>query len=68
MIERDGFLVKPKHQYHLFHQGECVFDAQSWIEKRLLCESMFIPTERQTSIVKMVIRQVFVMKPKHQYQ
>ena len=28
---------------------------------------MFIPIQRQTSIVKMVIREVLPMKPKHQY-
>ena len=28
---------------------------------------MFIPIERQTSILKMGIREVFLMKPKHQY-
>ena len=39
----------------------------SWRERRLLCESMFIPTERRTSILKLVIRKVFIMKPKHQY-
>ena len=40
---------------------------QSWRERRLLCESMFIPIERHTSILKLVIREVFIMKPKHQY-
>ena len=35
--------------------------------KRLLCESMFIPIERHASILKLVIRNVFIMKPKHQY-
>ena len=29
MIIRDVFLMKPKHQYHLSHKGECVYDAQS---------------------------------------
>ena len=68
VIIRDVFLRKPKHQYHLSHQGECVYDAQSWKERRLPCESMFIPIKRRTSKLKMVIRQVFLMKPKHQYQ
>ena len=40
---------------------------QSWRERRLLPESMFIPIERHTSILKLVIRKVFIMKPKHQY-
>ena len=67
LIIRDVFLRKPKHQYHLSHQGECVYDDQSWKERRLLYESMIIPIERWTSNLKMVIREVFIMKPKHQY-
>ena len=67
MAERDVFLMKPKHQYHLSQWGECVYGAQSWKERRLLCESMFIPIERRTSILKLVIRKAFIMKPKHQY-
>ena len=35
--------------------------------KTLLFESMFIPIERRTSILIMVIREVFLMKPTHQY-
>ena len=67
MIDREVFLMKPKHQTHLSEQGECVYDAQLWKENRLLCESMFSPIERCTSILKMVIGEVFLMKPKHQY-
>ena len=33
---------------------------------RLLCESMFIPIEKRTSILEMVEKEVFLMKPKHQ--
>ena len=36
-------------------------------EMRFLCESMFISIERRTSILKLVIREAFLMKPKHQY-
>ena len=67
LVIREAFLVKPKHQYHSSHRGECVYDSQSWKERRLLCESTFIPIERWTSILKMAIREVFLMKPKHQY-
>ena len=59
--------MKPKHQYYLSQRGVWVYDAQSRNETRLLCESMFIPIERRTSILKLVIREVFLMKPKHQY-
>ena len=42
MVEREVILMKPKHQYHLSQWGKCVYGAQSWIEKRLLCESAFV--------------------------
>ena len=67
MAIREVSLAKPRHQYHLSQRGECVYDAQSLNETRLLYESMFIPIERSTSILKLVIREVFLMKPKHQY-
>ena len=35
-------------------------------KKRLLRESMFIPIERQTSILKMVERDVLLLNPRHQ--
>ena len=59
--------MKQKHQNHLCQWGECDYGARSWKERRLLCESMFIPIERQTLILKMVERDVFLMKPKLQY-
>ena len=47
--------------------GERVYDGQSWTERRLLCESTFIAIEIWTSTLKLVIREAFLMKPKHQY-
>ena len=35
--------------------------------KEILCESMFIPIEIRISILKLVIREAFLTKPKHQY-
>ena len=67
MVEKQVFLMKPKRQNHFSEQRECDYGAQSCKGKRLLCESMFIPIGRQTSILKMVIREVFLMKPKYQY-
>ena len=64
---REVFLMNPKHQYPLSLWGECVYVVQSWKERRLLCESKFIPIESRTSILQKAIRDVFVMKPKHQY-
>ena len=60
MVEKQVFLMKPKHRNHLSQQGECDYGAQSWKERRLLYESMFIPIERQTWILKMVEKQVFL--------
>ena len=41
----------------------CPITKKGW----LLCESMFIPFEIRTSILKKVRREVFLMIPKHQY-
>ena len=67
-LKNDGkksFLMKPKHQYHLSQQGESVNGAQSWKERRLLCESVFIPIDKWTLTLKMMEREAFLMKPKH---
>ena len=66
MAIRKVFVKKPKHQYHQSQWGECVYDAQSWKERRLLCESIFILIERQTLILKMVEIEVFLLYPKQQ--
>ena len=52
MIEKEVFLLKPKHQYHLSQCGECIYGAQSLKKKRLFHESMFIPIDRQTFTLK----------------
>ena len=67
MLEIKVFLMKPKHQYHLPQWGQCVYHAQSRNKKRLLYKSVFVQTELCTLILKMVERDVFLMKPKHQY-
>ena len=67
MVEKEAFLMKPKHRNHLSQWGECVCGAQSWKEMRLLCESLFIQIEKWTLILKMVEREVFLTKPMHQY-
>ena len=59
MVERDVFHKKPKQQYHLSHQRECLYDTQSLKEWELLCESLFIPIERRTLIQKLVEKEVF---------
>ena len=61
------FALKPKIQYHLSQRGECVYGAQSWKDRRFLYESMSIPIEKRNSILKMVIKEAFLTKPKPQY-
>ena len=51
MVEREVFLTKPKHQYHLSQRGQYIYGAQSW-KKRLLRESMFNPIDKQTLILE----------------
>ena len=60
MVEREVFLMKPKHQYHLSQWGEYVYGAQSWYERGLLSEFMFIPIEKWSLILKMVTGDVFL--------
>ena len=54
-----AFLMKPKHQCHSSQWGERVYGAQSCKERRLLCESMFVPIGKQTLILKMVGTKAF---------
>ena len=66
MVEGEVLLMKTMHQYHLSQWGEYVYGVQSWKERRLLCESMSIPVEKWSSNLKIIIREVFLMKPKLQ--
>ena len=66
MMEWKAFLMKPKHQCHLPQWGEWVYSAQSWKERRLLSESMFVLIDKRTLSLKMMERKVFLVKPKHQ--
>ena len=45
---------------------EWICGAQSLKEWRLLCEFEFTPIEKQTLILKMAQKEVFLMKLKHQ--
>ena len=51
-MERKVFLVKPTHQYHLSQRGERVYGSQSWKQKRLLHESVFIAIDWWNLILK----------------
>ena len=65
LVEKEAFLMKPKHQNHLSQWRKCDYGAQSWKKRRLLCESMFFRTERWVLILKIIESDVFLMKPKH---
>ena len=67
MVEREVFLMKPKLPYLLSQWQECFYGAQSWKEKRLLCESVFVQIDGWTLALKMVERELFLVKPKQQY-
>ena len=54
MVEGEVFLMKPKYRNRLSQQGECVYSAQLRKGRILLCESMIIPIDRRTWILKMV--------------
>ena len=62
---KTSFSYETKASKYLSQQGECDYGAQSWKERRLLCESKLIPIERRTWILKMAKREVVLTKPKH---
>ena len=67
IVKEEAFFMKPKVQYHFFLGGEWICGAQSLEERTLLCEFVFILIKRRTLILKIVEREVFLKKPKHQY-
>ena len=67
MVGKGAFLMKPKHQCHLSQFREWVYGAQSWKERRLLCESTFVPINKLNLTPKNIKREAFLIKLKHQY-
>ena len=67
MVGNENFLMKPKHNVIYPNEENVFVVANHEKKKRLLHESIFIPINRRTLIVKMVVSVVFLMKPKHQY-
>ena len=61
------FLLQPKPQYHLSQWGECVYGVESWKEKRLFWEYAFVEIDQRILTLKIMARDVFLMKPNHQY-
>ena len=56
-----------KTSIHLSQWEEWICGAQSLTERRLLCESVFIPIEKWTLNLKMAQIKVFLINPKHQF-
>ena len=52
MVEREVFLMWPKHQYLLSQWGEMYWWCPIMKKRQLLCGSMFIPIDRRTLILK----------------
>ena len=63
MVGKKAFLIKLKHQYHLSHEENKFYYAQSWKERRLLCESV-VPTNKQTLTLKNEGKKSFSYKTK----
>ena len=51
-MEREAFLMKSKHQCHSSQYRKCVYGALLWKQRRLLCESMFVPINKWTLTLK----------------
>ena len=51
-VGRKAFLMKQKHECHLSQWRERVYGSQSWNEKRLLWESMFVTFDKWTLILR----------------
>ena len=62
MMERETFLVKPKHQCHLSQCGKWVYSAQLGKERKLLCKSIFVAIDKWTLALKMMEKEAFLMK------
>ena len=62
-----SFSYETRASIHLSQLVERICGAQSLKEWRLLCEFVFIPTEKWTLILKMAQREAFLLKPKHRF-
>ena len=52
MMEKEAFLMKPKHQCCLSRHREWAYGARSWKEGRLLCQSVFVTIDKWTLPLK----------------
>ena len=60
-----SYVTKASIQLSQWVESICV--AQSLKERILLCESMFIPIEKWALVLRKAQREVFPVKPKHQF-
>ena len=51
-MAKKSFSYETKASIHLSQQVECIYGTQSWKEKKLLYESMFVLIDRQSLILK----------------
>ena len=59
-----SFSYETKVSIQLSQRVEKICAAQSLKERRVLCESVFIPIDKQTIILKMVEKKAFIVKPR----
>ena len=60
------YAMKPKYQCHFSQWEEWVYGAQSWKEKRLLCEFVFVLIGKWTLILKNGTKRSFYYETMHQ--
>ena len=65
ICNKRSFSYETKSSISLIPKRRMCLWRQSRKKRWLLCESMFIPIEIRTSILKLVIREAFLMKPNH---
>ena len=77
LVDRWSLILKKwwEEKFFLWNQSinsfiprrRIIYDAQSWKERTLLCESTFIPIDRWALILNMLERDFFLIKTKYQF-
>ena len=62
MVEREIFLMKLKHQYHLSQLGECIYSAQLWKKRGYYMNPCLSLLTDELWFQKMVGSEVFLVK------
>ena len=66
-MKSEVFPYKTKASIHLSKWGVWVYGAQSWTERELLYEFMFVLFDKWALILKNGRKKVFLIKPEYQY-